>query len=130
MRLCQDEKQYRAIERGGILRDVIGAYAIGRRSSGILDTLAIARVLADNIGEWLPLPKGYDRSTWQDITGHLVLKRLGNRRCLDCRWFFSDQRPGGTCFVGLGDRRITVPFCPRCDSVATEVIGCTEGMVA
>lgn len=129
MRLCESERRYRELEHSGTLKNVIGAYAIGQRSSDILDTLARARVWADNIGEWLPCPVGYDRTTWHDILDALVLGRLGNRRCLDCGSFFSDQRPNATCFICYRENTLTVPYCPECGSTTTEVIGLTEGVV-
>lgn len=130
MRLSESERNYRALQHDGTLKRAVQSYAIGQRSSDILDTLARARVWADNIGEWLPLPVGYDRTTWQDITGSLVLGRLGNRRCLDCSGFFSDRRPNGTCLIGLGPGSLSdVPFCPHCGSTTSEFIGATEGVV-
>ena len=120
MRLCESEKHYRTLERDGSLRDAIRAYSIGSRSTDVLSTLAHAHVWAQDIGDWVPLPVLYDRSTWTDILDDLVWHRLGNRRCLDCGKFFSDQRPNGTCFVyPLSD----VPFCPNCGGTVNEAIG-------
>lgn len=127
MRLSDDERRYRELEHSGTLKNAIGAYAIGQRSSDILDTLARARVWSNNIGEWVPLPVGYDRTTWTDILDSLVLGRLGNRRCLGCSGFFSDQH-ATECFIGLTGR-VKGYVCPHCGLTTSEIIGCTEGVV-
>ena len=120
MRLCESEKRYRMLERAGALKHFVDAYAIGQRTTDVLDTLARARVWSQDIGEWVPSPALFDRSTWTDILDDLVLQRLGNRRCLDCSEFFSDQRPNATCFL---DNISDVPFCPHCGSTTSETIG-------
>lgn len=126
IRLCESERNYRALEHKGALKQVVGAYAIGQRSSEILDTLARARVWSENIGEWVPCPLGFDRSTWTDILDKTVLERLGDRRCLDCGGFF--QSTGRMkCFIGSSP--VQVDRCPLCGSVTSEAIGCTEGVV-
>ena len=119
MRLCESERRYRTLEHDRTLKNAVDAYAIGQRGTDVLDTLARARVWSQDIGDWLPLPARFDRSTWTDILDDLVSKRLGNRRCLDCQGFFSDKRPNGQCFLG----NIPVSFCPHCGSTTNEVIG-------
>ena len=126
-RICQSEREYRTLERTGELKRVIGAYAIGQRSSDILDTLARARVWSDNFGEFMPTPPRYDRTTWHDILDKLVLGRLGNRRCLDCGGFFQAEKVL-QCFVGLSGN-VRSSICPQCGSTTHEIIGCTEGVM-
>ena len=126
-RLCQSEIAYREMENKGVLKAAISSYALGRRVPSYLTLLARARVYSVNIGEWIPLPSGFDRLTWHDILDNLVRRMLGNLRCLDCSCFFNAERKGGTCFVGKTSH---VPFCPKCGSVYSEAIGCTiKGVV-
>lgn len=126
-RICQSEKAYRTIEQDGTLKRVIGAYAIGQRGSEILDTLAQARVWSHNFGDHVPLPVGYDRTTWHDILDKLVLGRLGNRRCLDCGGFFRTNDTFG-CLIGL-ESNVRSHVCPHCGGTTHDVIGCTKGVV-
>lgn len=126
-RVCESEQRYRALEHDGTLKRVIGAYAVGQRTSDILDTLARARVWSYNFGEWLPLPTGYNRTTWTDILNALVLRRLGDQRCLDCGGFFRTTKALG-CFIGTRGR-VRSHVCPHCGGTAHDVIGCTEGVV-
>jgi len=113
-RLCESEREYRKLEHDGTLKGAIGAYAIGRRSSDILFTLAVARVWSDNIGEWVPCPVGYDRTTWHDILDKLVLEHVGDRRCLDCGNFYRSSHSS---------------FCEVCGSQFGDPIACVEGVV-
>lgn len=131
MRLCRSEQEYRDLEQTGVLKRTIGAYALGQRQSHVLDILARARVWSEHFGEWVPMPTGYDRATWNDILDHLVKTRLGDRRCLDCGGFFRSTA-ASQCFIsagGLADRLVAVDRCPHCAETNTEVIGCTEGTV-
>lgn len=112
-RISESERNYRALQHSGDIKRAIGSYVIGIRGSETLDMLATAKLWADNIGEWVPCPTGFDHVTWQDILSDLVVKRLGRYRCLDC------SRCHGHEDIG--------PICPDCGGVA-EVIGCTEGV--
>lgn len=121
-RLCRSEQNFRKLEHNGLLKDAIGHYALGSRGPRTMELLAHARVYSVNIGEWLPLPVGFDRPTWHDILDNLVIKYLGNLRCLDCSCFFNAGRKNGTCLVG---KKSDAPFCPKCGSVFNEAVGCT-----
>ena len=126
MRLCENEKNYRAIEHDGTLKSAVGAYAIGQRDTDTLDTLAKARVWSEGFGEWVPLPLGYDRTRWTNVLDDLVVARLGNRHCLDCSGFFSDHGIQA-CFIGTTGTVRSLQ-CPQCGSVVSEPIQCTEGV--
>jgi hypothetical protein len=124
-RMSRDEQEYRTLEHSGRLHEVIGSYAIGQRGSDTLDTLARAKALADNIGEWVPSPRTFDRSTWNDILSDLVLRRLGDLRCLDCRHYYRDT--GYRAFIGR--EGVRAPMCPNCGAVLSEPVACTAGIV-
>ena len=130
-RICESERHYRALEHGDVLKRVIQGYAIGLRSTNVRETLAKARVWSLNIGEFVPMPAGMDRSTWHDILDALVLQQLGDRRCLDCSGFFSGKRINGTCFIGplVENGGVQVPFCPHCGSTTSESVECTEDLI-
>lgn len=128
-RICESERNYRKLELSGELGRAASSYAIGQRSSDTLDILARAKVWADNCGQWVRCPPGFDRGTWNDILSDLVLRRLGNRRCLDCGAFFSDERPNARCFLSREPHPISVVFCPHCQATVSDVIECTVGVV-
>ncbi len=125
-RVCDSERKYRQLESSGKLQRAIEGYAVARRSSDVLDVLAKARAWSHNFGAFVPLPSGYDRTMWNDILDTLVLKRLGDRRCLDCGGFFRDMQRSH-CYINFG--KTEVIRCPTCGGTATEAIGCTEGVV-
>lgn len=118
-KLCDDEVRLRQTEHSGQLRKAIGAYSIGVRTTDVVDMLAICHVWATNVGQWIPTPVNYDRSTWTDILNSLVLERLGDHRCLDCGDFFPAAEHLRYQY-GYG--------CPECTSEATEPIQCIEGV--
>lgn len=138
-RLCDDEVRLRQAEHSGQLRKAVGAYSIGVRTTDIVDTLATCHVWATNIGQWIPCPVGFDRSTWTDTLDSLVVERLGDHRCLDCGDFFlaaehtriglHPLRPGQEGeSVRIYEGRFYAHRCPHCRSTATEPIQCTEGV--
>jgi hypothetical protein len=118
MRLCESERNYRAMEHNGSIKMAVGGYGLGSRSPALLNTLASARVWSEHIGEWVPVPAGYDRLTWTDILDTLVLRCLGTHRCLDCSAFFRRSGPSNP----------PTQHCPSCGSTVNEIIGCTKGV--
>lgn len=138
-RICESEREYRRLEHSGLLKQAIGAYAIGQRSTDILDLLASARAWSYNFEDSVPLPGGYNRTEWNDILDTLVLTRLGDRRCLDCGGFYAST-VATKCFIYLnkwGSVTASHPLpemgvavdadrCPHCHETATEAIGCVD----
>lgn len=128
MKLCEDELRYSSLEHLGELESAVKTYARGQRSSSILDTLAYARVWSYNLGRLVPLPPGLCRSKWNHILDSLVIRRLGDRRCLDCgNVYWSSQ--ASVCFIGLKNP-IKADRCPQwnCRGTTTEEIKCTKGI--
>ncbi|KKN68042.1 hypothetical protein LCGC14_0454960 [marine sediment metagenome] len=126
VKVCESEQAYRELELSGKLKQAGQLYAVGIRSTAILDLLARARAWSYNIGEQVPCPPGFDRTTWNDVLDNLVFKQLGNHRCLDCGGFFRDMQRSH-CYINFG--KTEVIRCPTCGGTATEVIGCTEEAV-
>lgn len=96
---------------------------MGRRTSGIVEVLARAKVAADNIGAFVPLPtqEGWTRTLWDLELDMLVSDKLGDLRCLNCWDFYRDTGYRGT--VGFGSDSVSVPRCPRCGGTLSEPIG-------
>lgn len=125
-RVCQDENAFRILKESSLMKKWSLAYASGRRSTVILDGLAKCKVLADNTGEKVLIPQGFDRSTWDDVLSHLVAERLGNLRCLKCWEYWTDS--GYRCFIVDDGIDIRAPLCPHCGGTLSEDVVCTIGI--
>ncbi len=118
MGLCESEKGYRLLELSGQLRKAVGAYSVGARTTDVVETLAYARVLSYRFGGSVPHPLQYDRSTWNGILDGLVLRLLGDRRCLSCGDFFRSSETIQCASV-----------CPHCQQINSEAVECLERTV-
>ena len=129
---CTDDVRLSEMYDNG-LANVVQSYAIGRRGSIILDTLAEAKILADQTGQRIVDPRlfgtGPFDSTWDDILSALVLSRLGNRHCLsdDCGKYYRSQP--WTAGQSRKSYRTQVLTCPHCGGEVTEEIACTIGLI-
>lgn len=115
-KICEDERRYRNLEPE--LRKAVNGYAIGLRGSDIQVTLAHGKLLADSVGEFVHLPLGWDRSSWNDVLNKLVRNRVGTHRCLSCQKGFTI--PG----KGFRDHP-----CPFCHDETVEELMCTAGVL-
>lgn len=114
-RICEDERRYRHIEPG--IRKAVGAYAIGQRGTETLSTLAHAKVLADVLGWFVPMPTMWDRSSWNDVLNKLVKTQIGTHRCLSCQQGFTLIRP------------LKTGACPYCKAEGVEELSVTAGVL-
>ena len=118
-----DEQRYQRLVISGTLQKAVNAYAIGMRGTELMTTLGTAKALADNIGEAVPKPKGFDRLSWENIVSAATLRYLGDTRCLGCWEYFMDNKY--RCYVGL-HRSVEVKMCPHCGGTVTEPIKCVK----
>ena len=120
-RVCESQERLWQLDEVKRLAWTCKAYASGRRSSDILETLALAKAYADMAGQKVQCPATWHRTAWDRELDGLVRRLLGDQRCCDCGTFYSTDRLDGTWWYNGEAEKVW--HCPKCLGRVSEPIG-------